>query len=292
VIGAGTGARPGARLIRAATEVLRRADVESPRLDAEVLLAFVLGVRRFDLLIEPPDEIARGARKRFAALVRERAAHAPVAYLVGAREFHGLEFRVDRRVLVPRPETELLADAAIAWLLATNVPRPRVVDLGCGSGCLAVTIALGVPGALVVGTDVSPDALAVAAENVARLAPGRIELRQGDLFAAVDGEPPFDLVVSNPPYVASSELGEVDRAVSSHEPERAWLSGTDPIVFHRRILDEGRDRVSASGAFMLELGSGSQELFELARSREPSARIAVLPDAAGCPRVLVVDRAG
>jgi release factor glutamine methyltransferase len=164
-----------------------------------------------------------------------------------------------------------------------------VLDLCCGSGCLAVAIAHEVPGSVVVASDASLPALEVAGDNAGRLVPGRIAFRHGDLFAAVGADAPFDLIVSNPPYVADGELADVDPEVRDHEPESAWLAGPDPIAFHRRILGEGGRFVAPDGAIMMELGSGSAEAAAVARARFGGAKVWLLDDLAGRPRVLVAD---
>jgi release factor glutamine methyltransferase len=278
------------RLVNAAAAVLERAGIESPRLDAEVLLAAVLGVPRLELLLKPSERVAQALRRRFSALVRSRARHEPVAYLVGAKEFYGRPFGVDRRVLVPRPETEVLARAAAGWLEARPTGRRRVLDLCTGSGCLAVTIALEVPGAEVLATDVSESALEVARANVSRLGAAGVSLGRGDLYEAPGAAGPFDLIVSNPPYVARSELGSVDRSVRDFEPEQAWLSGDDPLAFHRRILQGARGRLRQDGAIMLEVGSGASELVGLISDALPEARGSILMDLDGHARVIVADR--
>jgi release factor glutamine methyltransferase len=280
-----TGARR--RLVNAAAAVLGRAGVDSPRLDAEVLLASVLGVRRLDLLLEWGGPAPAAARRRFAALVRARERHEPVAYLTGTREFFGRGFAVDRRVLVPRPETEVLAEAAIAWLRKRPAGERRVLDLCTGSGCLAVTIGLEVPGAVVVGTDSSEGALEVARGNAAALGATGVTFARGDLWEAVEGGGTFDLVVSNPPYVAASEEAEVDRSVREFEPREAWLAGEDPIAFHRRIIAGARRRLAADGALMMEVGSGSGAVRGLLSAAFPAARVRVIDDLAGRPRVVV-----
>jgi HemK-like putative methylase len=164
-----------------------------------------------------------------------------------------------------------------------------VLEIGCGSGCVAVSIALASPGAHVVATDVSEDALEVARTNVAALAPGRVDLRQGDLFAPVEHEAPFHVVVSNPPYVGAAELAHVDRAVKEHEPASAWLAGDDPLRFHVRILDAATARVAPGGAVLLELGSGARRLVAEARARIPGSTAAILRDLSGAPRVARID---
>jgi release factor glutamine methyltransferase len=283
-----TRSAPVVRLLRAGTGILTRAGLESPRLDAQILLAEALGVPRFQLVTSPPAGVGPGARRRFSRWIRARAGHEPVAYLVGSREFRDRRFRVDRRVLVPRPETEILVDAAVSWISAKPEARRRVLELGCGSGCVAVSIALACAGADVVATDASEDALEVAAANVRDLAPGRVTLRRGDLFGAVAGHAPFDLVVSNPPYVATGELDAVDRSVREHEPRSAWLAGPDPIAFHRRILDEGAGFTAPGGAILMELGSGAEQVVALARARHPGARVRAVPDLGGAARVVEV----
>jgi len=287
---AGTETVGRTRLVMAAAAVLQDAGIESPRLDAEVLLAHVLGVSRLDLLLKPSAEVPSAQRRRFAAAVRARARHEPVAYLTGSREFYGRSFSVDRRVLVPRPETEVLAGAAIAWLRSRSAGRRRVLDLGTGSGCLAITIALETEGAGVTATDLSEDALEVARSNGNRLSAGPIAWRAGDLFDALDGgDGRFDLVVSNPPYVTYAELDEVDRSVSGFEPRSAWFSGEDALVFHRRILAGAGPWLAEDGAMMMEVGSGAGELLAFAEGLFAGARRMVVEDLAGWPRVVVVD---
>jgi release factor glutamine methyltransferase len=278
------------RLLAAATAGLDRAGIESPRLDAEVLLASVLGSSRLDLLLASGHPVPRAARRRFAALVRARARHEPLAYLVGFREFFGRDFAVDARVLVPRPETEVLVAAAVRWLRARPADRRRVLDVGCGSGCIAVTLALEVPDSVVVASDLSEGALAVASANASRLAAGRVAFLRGDLFEAAAREAPFDLVVSNPPYVARSEVGEMDRSVRDWEPFSAWLAGDDALSVHERILAGVGPRLGAGGAVMLEVGSRADDLAARAREVLAGARVSVLPDLAGLPRVVVAER--
>jgi release factor glutamine methyltransferase len=280
------------RLLAAAAKMLARAGLESPRLDAELLLASVLGGSRLDLLLRPDGPVCAEARRAFSLLVRARERHEPLAYLVGFREFFGREFRVDRRVLVPRPETEILVRAAVEWLGARPPRRRRVADLGTGSGCVAISVALEVrDGAEVVATDASEDALAVARANASRLG-AAVAFRRGDLFEAVAEDGPFDLVVSNPPYVAPEELGDMDRSVRDWEPESAWLSEAGALAFHRRILAGACGRLAADGAVILEVGSGAHELCSLAEGLLPDSTASALTDLAGHPRIVVVRRTG
>jgi release factor glutamine methyltransferase len=277
------------RLLDAAARTLSAAGIDSPRLDAELLLASVLGCSRLDLLLGAGVPPGAAARRDFARLVRARERHEPVAYLVGVREFFGRDFRVDRRVLVPRPETEVLVHAAAGFLAGRPAGKRRVADLGTGSGCIAVTLALEVRGAEVVATDLSEDALEVARANASRMG-AAVAFARGDLLEALPGGARFDLVVSNPPYVAPDEIGDVDRSVRDFEPRSAWLSEAGALAFHRRILGGASGSVASDGAVMLELGSGAAELAVETPRLWPGAGARVLADLAGHPRVVVAGR--
>ena len=251
------------KLLGAAARLLHAGGIETPRLDAEILLAFALGASRLDLLIRPDEPVTREARQRFAALVRARAAHEPVAYLVGFREFFGRDFRVDRRVLVPRPETRSWSPPPPLGCMARPATRRRVLDLGTGSGCIAASIACEVPGSEVFATDLSEGALDVARENVvaARAGPhrgpaARRSLRPGRRRVAVRPRR------FQPAYVARNEIPAMDRSVRDWEPFSAWLAGEDPVIVHERILRGAAGHLAPDGAVMLEIGSGGAEVVE------------------------------
>lgn len=206
--------------LEAARVELERAGCPSPRVDAELLLAHVLGVSRTGLYAAPERELATVDAELLAALVARRIGREPLAYVVGEWGFRGLTLAVDARVLVPRPETEVVVEHALARL--DGVPKPRVLDIGTGSGAIALALASERPDASVVATDISADALAVAADNRGRLGlGGRVELVRGDLAAGQEG--PFDLVISNPPYVLPADLGDLDPEVVDHEPRLALV---------------------------------------------------------------------
>jgi len=233
-------------LLVAATDELEQAGVPSPRVDAEWLLAHALGVSRTELYVDG-DEAPADRERVFRELVARRAGREPLAYVLGEWGFRRLSLRVDPRVLIPRPETELLVERCLE-LLADRA-EPSVLDVGVGSGAIALAIADEHPGATVVATDSSADALAVAAENVARTGLG-VELIEGALFAGLDG--PFDLIVSNPPYVTPDEIGALPPEVAEHEPRAALIeSGAT-----QAIAEQALPRLVPGGSLALEVADG------------------------------------
>ncbi|HWQ11307.1 MAG TPA: peptide chain release factor N(5)-glutamine methyltransferase [Roseiflexaceae bacterium] len=289
-----------------ATAALRPSS-STPRLDAELLLAHALGWPRARLLAEGRATLPATARDTFRALVRRRAGLEPVAYLVGRREFYGLEFAVDCRVLVPRPETELLVELALGFARRTmNDEHPAtndaegsnrssfvvrrspfvIADIGTGSGCIAVALAVHLPRARVYATDISLDALAVARANAERHGvAGRVTLLQGDLLAPLPE--PVDLLVSNPPYTV---LAQVDEGVRRHEPRLALDGGPDGLALYRRLLADAPGRLRSGGVVLLEIGAEQgRAVAALARAAFPGADVRVQQDLAGHDRAVVVD---
>ena len=265
-----------------AVETLRDAS-ETPRLDAEVLLAHTLGWSRARVLSRLQETISDEMLQQFRTLILRRAAREPVAYLVGRKEFYGLEFVVDRRVLVPRPETETLVDAALEW--AKQRPGPLVIaDIGTGSGCIAVALAVHLPQAHIYAIDLSSDALAVARQNVMRHhVDASVTLLTGDLLAPLPQ--PVDLLVSNPPYTV---LDEVDPGVRTHEPRLALDGGSDGLAVYRRLFAAAPSALRPGGALMLEIGATqARAVVDLARQAFPEAVIRVRQDLAGRDRVVI-----
>ncbi len=281
--------------VRRAADFLGRRGVGNARLEAEILLAHVRSTDRLQVYLAFEDILLEPERTAYRQLVLERASGRPVAYLTGRREFYSRGFAVDGRVLVPRPETEHLVDEALRHCRGRD--GPRVLDLGVGSGAILVTLAAELGSGVFVGTDVSADALAVAADNAQRLAPGAdVRLLEGDLYGPLGTgrELPgaFDVIISNPPYIPAAEIDSLPCDVKDFEPRRALDSGADPFTFHRRILAEGRSRIAAEGAFILELpGRRDAVLEELARVIDPPVAVRVVRDWAGLDRVLVLSRA-
>jgi release factor glutamine methyltransferase len=263
-------------LLVAATEELEEAGVPSPRVDAEWLLAHALGVSRTQLYANG-DEPAGERERAFRELVARRARREPLAYVLGEWGFRGLTLFVDPRVLIPRPETEVLVERCLE-LLADRA-RPNVLDVGVGSGAIALAIADEHPGARVVATDSSPDALAVAAENAAR-AGLPIELVEGELFAGLEG--PFDLVVSNPPYVAPEDVDTLPPEVAKHEPRAALIeSGATEAIAEQALA-----QLAPGGWLALEVADGkARQAADLLR-QFGYEHVTIGKDLAGCERVV------
>jgi release factor glutamine methyltransferase len=236
-------------LLAAGTEELSRAGVPSPRVDAEWLLAHALGVSRTELYADG-DEAPAERERVFRELVARRATREPLAYVLGEWGFRRLTLRVDPRVLIPRPETEVLVERCLE--LIADVAEPRVIDIGTGSGAIALAVADEHPGARVSGTDSSSDALVVAAENATRTDLS-VELVEGELFAGLEG--PFDLVVSNPPYVAPEDVAALPPEVGEHEPRGALIESGATAAIARDALD----RLVPGGALAFEVADGKAQ---------------------------------
>lgn len=271
----------------------------TPRLDAEILLAHVAGWSRARVLAEHHAVLASAHAEAFSRLVVRRANLEPVAYLVGHREFYGLEMQVDPRVLVPRPETELLVDLALAALAAMPpFPPPLVADIGTGSGAIAIALAVHTPQCHIYATDISADALEVAALNAAHhQVAHRVTLLPGDLLAPLSEArsggspgPLFDIIVSNPPYTI---LDTIDTGVSRHEPHLALDGGPDGLNFYRRLIPQALRLLRPGGCLLLEIGATQAEaVVTLARAALPSSpsrwSCQVYRDLAGRERVVTI----
>lgn len=283
------------RGLLAATRRLSEARSDSPQLDAAVLLAFVLGVNKAWLYAHPDRPLTEVEIARYEDLVRRRMCHEPVAYLVGFKPFYGLEITVDRRVLIPRPETELLVERALAHIqrLAREGAPLRVADVGTGSGAIAVALAVNAAGLTVYATDVSDQALQVAAQNVWRYGVGeQVQLLPGPLLGPVPG--PVDVVVANLPYVATADLSRLPRQVRDYEPLLALDGGPDGLRVIAALLaalaaPAKGARLRPGGRAFLEIGADQGEAVQaLAESMLPAAGIELYRDYAGLDRVLVV----
>lgn len=232
-----------------------RSQVDAPRLTAEILLAHALGCDRVRLYLDFDKPVAEKELAAFRDLVRRRAAGEPTAYLTGKKEFCGRTFKADRRALIPRPETELLVEAALRALPDGG----RALDLCTGSGCVAITMALARPGARVLAVDLSPEALALAGENAAALG-ARVELLQGDLYDPLPPDLRFDVVVANPPYVPTREVPALARELS-HEPAMAIDGGEGGLAVAARLIAGAPAHLSAGGTLVVEMHESHRELF-------------------------------
>lgn len=238
-----------------ATADFRARGLPSPRLDADVLLAFALGETRVKLVVDRDRPLAPGDLDRFRELVKRRRAHEPVAYLVGTREFYGRSFRVDARVLVPRPDTEALVEAALARTSHASMSL-RALDLCTGSGCVAISIARERPTSRVHATDTSEGALAVARDNALRLGAYNVSFGRADLLLGVGEKTRFDLIVANPPYIPRAEIAALAPDVRDHEPRGAIDGGVDGFDLIRRIVEDSPSFLVPGGTLAVEVGAG------------------------------------
>ncbi len=280
------------RLLAWTADYLKRGGAESPRLEAEVLLAHALGCQRIELYTAFDRVPAEEARAAFRDLVRRRAEGTPVAYLVGHREFYSLDFRVTPDVLIPRPETEFLVIALIDLARQRPGQQITICDVGTGSGIIAVTAAKHLPQSRVTATDVSPAALEVARTNAERHGVlERVEFLQSDLFSAVPPERRFDFVVSNPPYVSEAELGRMSAEVRDHEPRLALVAGRRGTEVIEALLPQAAERLDPGGHLLLEISPMVEQAVEALLAAddrfEPGP---TLKDLARLPRVVQARR--
>jgi release factor glutamine methyltransferase len=283
-------------LVKWATDDFRTRGIESPRLDAELLVAHALGITRTQVIIEMMRPLADAELAMLRDLVKRRRAHEPIAYLRGEREFYGRRFRVDKRVLVPRPETEVLVDVALARTRSLSMSM-RALDLCTGSGCVAITLARQRPTSKVHATDVSEDALAVARDNAHRLGASNVAFAPGDLFDAVRalvanprvrrwGGPPFDLITANPPYIASGEIPTLQIDVRAFEPHLALDGGEDGLALVRRIVSEAPELLAPGGVLAMEIGAGQAPAVAALFEARGFTRVDVQRDLARIERVV------
>lgn len=273
------------QLLHDGRQQLEQAGDETARLDAEVLLRHLLSIDRATLYARLPDPAPPDTVERYRDLIARRAAGEPVAYITGHREFMGLDFLVDRRVLIPRPETEYLVEWALAWLRERGGDR-LVVDVGTGSGAIAVSLAAHAddPALRVVGSDRSLDALRVAAINRDRLAPGRVALVAGDLLSWC--RPGIDLVLANLPYLRPDQA----HAGIAWEPAVALYAGETGFGLYEQLLPQVAQRLRTGGAVGCEIDPSQRAIaIATARAHFPTARITVRPDLAGLDRYLIIE---
>lgn len=274
---------------RKAAGVFAERGFDNPRLEAELLLAGVLGVRRLDLYLQAERPLTADELERYRGAVRRRLKHEPLQYVLGTAAFRQLELAVDPRVLIPRPETEVLVGLVLEW--SAGRPGGRVLDVGTGSGAIALSLAAEGGFAEVIAVDVSAGALEVAAANGRRCGlDGWVQFRRGSLFEAVAGER-FDVVVSNPPYVAETDRTGLQPEVRDHEPELALFGGGDGLSVIRALVAEAPAHLEPGGLLALELGLGQGEaalsLMEAAGTYT-AARLA--PDLTGRTRFALAER--
>jgi len=276
------------RLLVWTTDFLKRHGADSPRLDAEVLLAHVRGCERIQLYTAYEEVASEESRAAFRELVKQRSQGTPVAYLVGRREFYSLSFRVTRDVLIPRPETEFVVMEVLDLIKQRAEGPVRVADVGTGSGAIAVSIAKHAPHARVLAIDISEPALEVARVNIAEhQVADRVDLLHSDLLAAAPADDRFDVIASNPPYVRECEIAELARDVRDYEPHLALVAGPTGMEIFQRLIGEAARRLVSGGWLVMEihpqLDQALRELFQ----RDPGwSEVGITKDLAGLPRVI------
>jgi release factor glutamine methyltransferase len=268
--------------VHAVARKLGESEVPSPRVDAEHLVAHVLGISRSELYVAD-EALTEDQLDRLRSVQERRQQREPLAYVLGEWGFRRLTLEVDRRVLIPRPETEMLVERCLERM--RHVPEPRVLDLGVGSGAIALAIVDEHPGARVLAVDRSADALAVARANLARtLVDGRVELRRGDLLAGVSG--PFDLLVANPPYVSPEEYETLEPEIRLYEPREALVG----VGVGAEIAGAAQDVLAPGGWLLLECGDGQAGNLAAELQALGYQEVAKTPDLAGRERIVEARR--
>jgi len=278
-------------VIQKSSEFLARKGVESPRLQTELLLAHVLKMPRMKLYLNFERALSEPELTAVRELVKRRGQREPLQYIVGSASFCGLELAVDRHVLVPRPETELLAEQG--WqFLSTLGPQPSTaLDYGTGSGCIAISLAVKCPSTQILGIDASADALDVAGQNAARHnVSDRTRFFHGDGFAAVPPDASFDLIISNPPYIPSAGIETLQPEVRDYEPHQALNGGPDGLDAFRRLAAEAGAFLKSGGRIMVEFGDGQEEQVCRILKGQNWIVVAVKQDYTPRPRILIARR--
>ena len=297
--------------IQKSAEFLAKKGVESPRLQIELLLAHLLKLPRMKLYLNFERVLAPAETDALRELVKRRGQREPLQHITGSTSFCGFEIAVNRHALVPRPETELLAESGWEFLSTLNPQPSTALDFGTGTGCIAIALAMKCPSAKIVATDISPDALALARENATRNnVAGRIEFLQGDGFAALHSEGrvtrapnikdenegsqssplrkmEFDLIISNPPYIPSAEIAALQPEVRDFDPRGALDGGADGLDFYRKLAEEAKPFLKPGGKIMLEFGDGQADAIRTLFEAEKWIVEAVREDYSHRQRILI-----
>ncbi len=278
-------------IIRRSSEFLEKKGVESPRLNIELLLAHALNMPRLKLYLNFERVLNEVELSTVREMVRRRAAREPLQHITGGTSFCGLEMKCSRAALIPRPETELLAERAWQFLSTLNSQISTALDLGTGTGCLAIAIAKNVAGVAVHAVDISTEALALARVNAEANEVGeRIVFHFGDAFAALPTGMKFDLIVSNPPYIAAEEIATLSPEVRDYDPRLALDGGADGLDFYRRLASEAGAFLKPQGKLMLEFGDGQETALEKLFFDEKWIVEGIVADYSSRPRILIARR--
>lgn len=278
-------------------EALTEAATSIPRREAETLLAHLLFRDRAWLIAHSDTELSNTLLHSYRALIHRRAAKEPIQYLTGHQEFYGLNLRVTRDTLIPRPETELLVEAILHWIAARpHLRQPRILDIGTGTGAIALALAAHLPSASITATDLYPAPLSIAQHNAGRLDLGhRVHFLQSDLLAAPHfaTAAPFDVIVSNPPYVSLYEAATMPEEVLEHEPHTALFAGASGLDIYRRLIPAAHAALKPEGLLALEFGFGQSAAIRALFDKEsncPWQDLRIQNDYAQIPRIALAEK--
>lgn len=274
--------------ISQAVERLKHEPIGPPRMAAETLMMFALGSDRAHLYAYPERQLTDAEWQKFHDAVEQRASGKPLQYIIGHQEFWGLDFLVSPAVLIPRPETEHSVEEALVIATQTETPWPRIVDVGTGSGCIALALASELPNAEIHALDISEEALRVARQNAEHLKLAeRVKFQQSDLLSAFANEPEsFDLVVSNPPYVGRNEADKVQKEVRDHEPDVAVFGGEEGMDIYRRLIPQAHAALKPQAWLILEIGYSIEAPVRALLDSDHWRNVEAVPDLQGIPRVI------
>ena len=275
-------------IIHQTTEKLEAAGIPSARLDTEVLLAFCLGCDRIDFIKNPQRQLSGEQLAVYGRLVARRLLFEPVAYITGVKAFWSFTLEVSPDVLIPRPDTEVIVEEALAVFRAQALSRPRILDIGTGSGAIALALAREIPDAQITATDISPAALAVAQKNARLLGLGdSIIFQVSDLFEEIQGT--FDIIVSNPPYIGAAEYETLEEGVRNFEPKLALWAGQTGVEFYEKLIYQAHSYLNENGWLLLEIGAKQRaRVQEIIKTNDCFySHINVRTDYAGLSRVIL-----
>ena len=282
-------------IIRWTTQFFTEKGIPNPRHDAEYLLASILKCPRIDLYLKHDREISTLHRTQYKELIQRRARREPLQYILGTQDFWKLTLKVTPDVLIPRPETELLVEAALKILQQNAATNPTILDIGTGSGCIALTLAQEIPNSQVIATEISKPALAIAQANAASLdLKDRVHFVLTDLTSTLAWQAEgrcFDIIISNPPYIARTEFPSLQPEVRDFEPRVALDGGEDGLDFYPRIFQDAQILLAEGGWLLLEMGEGHADaLMAMGEKTQMFSEIAVIPDHQGISRILKAQR--
>ena len=277
-------------ILNESTKALEAADIPTARLDAEVLLSFCLDCERLEFYKNPARRINKQKLAVFQNLVTRRLKWEPVAYITGRKEFWSFVLEVNRDVLIPRPDTEVLVEEALHIIKTIHSAEIKILDIGTGSGAIALALAKELPGAKITATDISANALTLAQKNARNLGlDSLIDFRQGNLLEPVDDF--FDIIVSNPPYISEAEYQNLPHGVKDYEPPEALLAGVQGTEFYEKIINQAGDYFKSAGWLLLEIGSTqAADIKKIAETAGKYKDISIRNDYAGRPRVIKARR--